>query len=124
MNEQTHLNIAALLSHVPLFSGLDTGEIARIARGTREIHVAKGDILFHKGDTSTGFHLLVYGQIKLAFTSSQGSEKVVDIMGPGQTFGQGSKREKQDSQNQPQAHQSIPRSKAATLKYIRFAAHG
>jgi hypothetical protein len=45
-------------------------------------------------------------------------------IGPGQTFGQGSKREKQDSQNQPQAHQSIPRSKAATLKYIRFAAHG
>ena len=88
MNEQTHLNIAALLSHVPLFSGLDTGEIARIARGTREIHVAKGDILFHKGDSPTGFYLVVYGQVKLAISSSQGSEKVVDILSQGQTFGE------------------------------------
>ena len=88
MNEQTHLNIAALLSHVPLFSGLDTGEIARIARGTREIHVDKGDILFHKGDSPTGFYLVVYGQAKLAISSSQGSEKVVDILSQGQTFGE------------------------------------
>ena len=88
MNEQTHLNIAALLSHVPLFSGLDTGEIARIARGTREIHVDKGDILFHKGDSPTGFYLVVYGQVKLAISSSQGSEKVVDILSQGQTFGE------------------------------------
>lgn len=88
MNEQTHLNIAALLSHVPLFSGLDTGEIAGIARGTREIHVDKGDILFHKGDSPTGFYLVVYGQVKLAISSSQGSEKVVDILSQGQTFGE------------------------------------
>ena len=88
MNEQTQLNIAALLSHVPLFSGLDTGEIARIARGTREIHVDKGDILFHKGDSPTGFYLVVYGQVKLAISSSQGSEKVVDILSQGQTFGE------------------------------------
>ncbi|MEI7428964.1 MAG: Crp/Fnr family transcriptional regulator [Betaproteobacteria bacterium] len=82
------LNIEALLSHVPLFNGLETEEITRIARGTREINAARGDILFHKGDHSSGFHLVVYGQIKLAFTSSQGSEKVVDIMGQGQTFGE------------------------------------
>jgi CRP-like cAMP-binding protein len=32
--------------------------------------------------------LLVYGQIKLAFTSSQGSEKVVEIISQGQSFGE------------------------------------
>lgn len=31
---------------------------------------------------------MVYGQVKLAFTSSQGSEKVVDLIGQGQTFGE------------------------------------
>ena len=84
----TALNVSALLSHVPLFSGLDGDEIARIARGTREINVAKGEILFHKGDTPSGFHLVVYGQIKLAFSSPSGGEKVVDILGQGQTFGE------------------------------------
>lgn len=82
------INIEALLSHVPMFNSLAPAEIARIARGTREIHAEKGDILFHKGDPCNGFHLIVYGQVKLAFTSPQGSEKVVEILGQGQTFGE------------------------------------
>ena len=82
------INIEALLSHIPLFNGLAPEEIARIARGTREISAAKGDILFHKGDPCNGFHLLVYGQIKLGFTSPQGSEKVVEIITQGQSFGE------------------------------------
>ena len=82
------ITIEALLAHVPLFNGLEPPEIARIARGTREINAARGDILFNKGDVSTGFHLIVYGQVKLAFTSAQGGEKVVDIIGQGQTFGE------------------------------------
>jgi CRP-like cAMP-binding protein len=82
------INIEALLTHIPLFNGLAPEEITRIAKGTREIHASKGEILFHKGDPCNGFHLLVYGQIKLAFTSSQGSEKVVEIISQGQSFGE------------------------------------
>jgi len=82
------INIEALLAHVPLFNGLEKSEIARIARGTRQINAARGDTLFHKGDLSTGFHLVVYGQIKLAFTSPQGGEKVVDIFSQGHCFGE------------------------------------
>ena len=81
-------SIDALLSRVALFSSLNPEEIGRIARGTREINAGKGDILFHKGDTCNGFHLLVYGQVKLAFTSQQGSEKVVEILQQGQSFGE------------------------------------
>jgi len=82
------INVEALLTHIPLFNGLAPEEISRIARSTREIHANKGDILFHKGDACTGFHLLVYGQVKLAFTSQQGSEKVVEILQQGQSFGE------------------------------------
>ena len=81
-------SIDALLSRVALFSSLNPEEIGRIARGTREINAGKGDILFHKGDLPTGFHLIASGQVKLGFTSSQGTEKVIDIMGPRQTFGE------------------------------------
>lgn len=86
--QQHGINIEALLAHVPLFNGLELDEIARLARGSREITATRGDILFHKGDTPTGFYLIVYGQVKLAFTSPQGGEKVVDIVGQGQTFGE------------------------------------
>ncbi|MEF8721875.1 MAG: Crp/Fnr family transcriptional regulator [Candidatus Accumulibacter phosphatis] len=85
---QPGINIEALLAHVPLFNELEKAEIARLARGTREIKATRGDILFHKGDTPTGFYLIVYGQVKLAFTSPQGGEKVVDILPQGQTFGE------------------------------------
>jgi len=82
------MNIEALLAHVPLFNELEKEEIGRLARGSREVTVSRGDILFHKGDTPTGFYLIIYGQIKLAFTSPQGGEKVVDIVAQGQTFGE------------------------------------
>ena len=88
MNSNHPINIEALLSHIPLFEGLGGPELSRIARASREIHVGKGDILFHKGDPCNGFHLLVYGQVKLAFTSQQGSEKVVEILQQGQSFGE------------------------------------
>ncbi|WP_301100736.1 Crp/Fnr family transcriptional regulator [Propionivibrio sp.] len=88
MHGNQSINIEALLSHVPLFNGLEKDEIARIARGTREVNAVRGDILFHKGDVSTGFHLIVYGQVKLAFTSAQGGEKVVDILSQGHSFGE------------------------------------
>ncbi len=80
--------IEVLLSRVPLFNSLTPEEFGRIAQGTREINAVKGDILFHKGDPAAGFHLIVHGQIKLGFISPQGTEKVIDIMGGGQTFGE------------------------------------
>lgn len=88
MQTKQRPSVEALLAHLPLFNGLVPDEIARVAASTTEIHAAKGDILFYKGDPCTGFHLLVYGQIKLAFTSPQGSEKVVEIVREGQSFGE------------------------------------
>lgn len=82
------INIEALLSNIPLFNGLAPDEVARIAHATREIHATKGETLFHRGDPCTGFHLLVYGQVKLSFTSAQGNEKIVEIIGQGQSFGE------------------------------------
>ncbi|MCK7498198.1 MAG: cyclic nucleotide-binding domain-containing protein [Comamonadaceae bacterium] len=55
---------------------------------TREKRLQKGEMLFQKGDPPKGFYVVVFGQIKLAFSSAQGNEKVVDILGPQQTFGE------------------------------------
>lgn len=63
-------------------------EIDRIAAGTSEHYAARGGVLFRKGDPCEGFHVVVYGQIKLAFISPGGTEKVLEIMMPGQSFGE------------------------------------
>lgn len=48
----------------------------------------RGDMVFHRGDPCLGFHVVVYGQIKLMFVSPVGDEKVVRLLGPGDTFGE------------------------------------
>ncbi|WP_432813908.1 Crp/Fnr family transcriptional regulator [Thauera sedimentorum] len=80
--------IAQLLAQAPLFNGLAQDEVARFARGVREQKVDKGSALFHKGDACHGFHLILTGQVKLAFISADGHEKVVEIIRAGQTFGE------------------------------------
>ena len=79
--------VTALLAQEPLFRGLEADALARIAQGTRELHVAKGQIIFHRGDFPSGFHLVEHGQVKLAISSPQGGEKVVDVLEAGQVFG-------------------------------------
>lgn len=78
----------AFLSSLPLFKELGPTELARIAAGTTEMHVSRGEIIFNRGDPCVGFHLVVYGQVKLAFISPQGGEKVVEIIAPGFSFGE------------------------------------
>lgn len=82
------LNIPALLARVPLLQGLVPDEIARIVKEAREVKLARGEVLFNRGDVSDGFYIVVYGQIKLAFTSPGGGEKVVEIINQGQSFGE------------------------------------
>jgi CRP-like cAMP-binding protein len=45
-------------------------------------------MLFHCGDICTGMHAVAYGQIKLSVISPLGGEKVVRLVGPGDSFGE------------------------------------
>jgi len=78
----------AFLANLPLFKELGAEELDRIAAGTTELHVPRGEIVVNRGDPCVGFHVVVYGQVKLSFVTSQGSEKVVEIIGPGHSFGE------------------------------------
>lgn len=84
----TPIKVQSFLANLPMFRELAPEELDRIAVGTHEIHAARGDILFRKGEPCDGFHLVVYGNVKLAFNSPNGTEKVIDLLGPGQSFGE------------------------------------
>lgn len=88
MNTSASPSIESLLAGVTLFANLTPEELSRFARGSRELSASKGDILFHRGDACHGFHLIIRGQVKIGFVSPQGNEKVIEILGPGQTFGE------------------------------------
>lgn len=83
----TH-EIPQILAHLPLFLELAPEQLSHIAENTREKRLQKGEMLFQKGDMPRGFYVVVFGQMKLAFPSSQGNEKVINILGSRQSFGE------------------------------------
>jgi len=86
--QDNRIDIPALLARLPLFQELTPEQVLKIAAQAREKRLTKGEMLFQKGDPSRGFYVIVFGQLKLAFPSSSGNEKVVDILGPKQSFGE------------------------------------
>ncbi|HEX8987684.1 MAG TPA: Crp/Fnr family transcriptional regulator [Rhodocyclaceae bacterium] len=82
------IDVGAILARLPLFMEVSPEQLAHVAAETREKRLAKGEMLFQKGDPCRGFHVILWGQIKLAFPSSQGNEKVVQVLGPRQSFGE------------------------------------
>ncbi len=87
-NRHPQIKIQAFLANLPMFSDMSRAELDRVAGATLPIYAEKGQSIVQSGDPCTGFHLVVYGQVKLGFTSPQGVEKVVEIIRPGQSFGE------------------------------------
>ena len=86
--KNANLTNQSFLANLPLFSDFGEEDLNRIAARTTSVHAAKGETIFRRGAPCLGFHVVVYGQVKLGFTSAQGAEKVIEIIGPKQSFGE------------------------------------
>jgi len=78
------IKLEAFLANLPLFRGLGTDALARLAAGATRLRLARGEALFSEGDRPEGFYAVVYGEIQL----SRGAGRLVDVIGPGKTFGE------------------------------------
>jgi len=76
------------MAKLPLFRVLAPEETKYLASQVRELRLAKGEILFNKGDIPHGFYVLIEGRIQLAFPSEQGTERVLEVIKPGESFGE------------------------------------
>lgn len=85
----THaLNVAALLSHLPLFRSLPADQLHKLARASQTVRVARHGFVFHRGDMASGLYVLASGSVALALPSPSGQEKITEFIGPGQCFGE------------------------------------
>jgi CRP-like cAMP-binding protein len=82
------VRVQDFLGTLPLCRELAPEEIDRIAAATAQVRAPAGTILFRRGEPCAGFHVIVYGQVKLAFGAADGAEKVLEILGPGASFGE------------------------------------
>lgn len=77
-----------LLPKLPLFSGLTPEQVNLLSAGCWSVSLDKGEIIFRQGDPVRGFFFVLSGQMQLAVSSPDGAEKVVEIISPGESFGE------------------------------------
>lgn len=76
------------LRDLPLFGDLDLSQLETLGAATSERQVAAGTALLRRGDPCDGIHVIVLGRVALALHAPEGGEKIVEILGPGQSFGE------------------------------------
>jgi CRP-like cAMP-binding protein len=81
---QPHAQIIDMMGRLPCFKGVSNASLNRLARETQQVALRRREILFTKGDAADSMHVLVSGQIKLFLSLSNGTEKTLDLAGPGQ----------------------------------------
>ncbi len=71
-----------------LFASLETDAFERLVRSVGAQSLTKGEILFHRGDNARHFYFVNTGLVELSLVSASGEKKTLEVIGPGQTFGE------------------------------------
>lgn len=86
--ELQDFDVPRYLSVLPLFSDMRPEELGRLSRGCRLCRVPRGAMVCRVGMPCEEFHVVVVGQVKLFMLSPAGNEKVIELVGPGNSFGE------------------------------------
>jgi CRP-like cAMP-binding protein len=74
------------LRKTPLLSRLTEAQLERVRTRAVQRRLDEGELLFSQGTPAERFYLVQAGQIRLFRLAPDGSEKVIEIVSPGQTF--------------------------------------
>jgi len=86
MSDNNTLRIEDILGKLPMFQHVPAAHLHKLARHAELRRAAKDTLLYERGDPATGCYALVRGLIKLSLRAPDGAEKVLRLVGPGQTF--------------------------------------
>ena len=85
------------LAAVGFFSNLPREQLAFLLQGSGFLNLTRGAILYTNGGESGKMYCLLSGRIKIGLTASSGNERTIDIVLPGQTFGESAFFRKSDA---------------------------
>jgi CRP/FNR family transcriptional regulator, dissimilatory nitrate respiration regulator len=74
------------LRNAPLLSRLTDEQLERVRKRAVQRRLDEGELLFAQGAAAERFYLVQSGQMRLFRLAPDGSEKVIEIVSPGQTF--------------------------------------
>jgi CRP-like cAMP-binding protein len=84
----TEIDKPSLLARTPLFSQFQPDELNRLVSFLRVTHYPARRILFRKGDPGTNMMVVLQGRVQICTRSAEGKEFVVNIINPGEVFGE------------------------------------
>ena len=82
------MNTAQFLGSVPLLSGLDSVELARLADITREKSYPKGSVILFEDDPGDSLFIVREGRVKVVLVGEDGREVILGVLGVGEHFGE------------------------------------
>ena len=72
----------------PLLSDLPPDDVRALLAVARRRTFGKGEVVFHRGDPADSLHLIARGRFAARITTSTGDSVLLDVLGPGQAFGE------------------------------------
>lgn len=79
-------NIPQFLRSQPLFVDVDEAALQRLAASCRLAAAARGEPVLWAGARCDAVFIVARGQVRLYMTAPNGNEKVIELVGPGQSF--------------------------------------
>ena len=79
--------IERVISNLPVFRQLSRKDLDTLANHSHLREARRGAAILRRGERTPGVMALAYGSAKLALRRTSGEEKVVRLLGPGESFG-------------------------------------
>jgi CRP/FNR family transcriptional regulator, dissimilatory nitrate respiration regulator len=87
--EAHHARVAhALVPRLPLFRGLIHDKLQALLAQSRRLEVARGAIIMKQGERTPGLFAILAGSVKTRLLHPHGDDRVLSLLGPGDTFGE------------------------------------
>jgi CRP-like cAMP-binding protein/KaiC/GvpD/RAD55 family RecA-like ATPase len=80
--------VGGSLRSIPLFSSVSVDDLSSLSRQFTRRRYRKGEIIFHKGDFGSTFHIINTGGVKLSIPSEEEGDVFLTDLGPGDFFGE------------------------------------
>lgn len=80
-------DLSLVLGEVAIFRGLSAAVTAELARSVQILSLPKGARVYAAGERPRALYHVMSGHLKVAVSSPEGGEKVIEILCPNQVFG-------------------------------------
>jgi len=78
----------AFLQSLPLFRGLSSDALHRLAAESRHRRFRAGEVIFYQAEPGSTCHIVVRGRVRVLLVGEDGRELAVRILGPGEIVGE------------------------------------